>query len=155
LRVLFVMVVWMAITNEVGVGLQIADQRVILGEGEVALFAWFADEALDVFEPPGACLQGLGASGIDGGGRVFFNQIAKSHDGSQRLGSSPINGGLGPLATGFAQQRRAFYPPSAGGKHRSAHSGDSKNAAELSGFQAGVDLHLLHAVIENAYAGGR
>ena len=140
------------VTDEVGIGSQIADQRVILSEGEVALFARFTDEAFDVFEPAGAGLQRLLASGVDGGGRVLFNQIAKSHDGSQRLGSSPINAGLRPLAAGFAEQRRPSYPPSAGGEHRSAHSGDAQNAAELSGFQAEVDLHLLHAVIENAHA---
>ena len=46
----------MVVADEVGVGLQIADQRVILGEDEVALFARFADEALDVFEPADAGL---------------------------------------------------------------------------------------------------
>ena len=140
------------LADEVGVGLQIADQRVILGEGEVALFAGFAEETLDVFEPPDAGLQGLLTSGVDGGGRVLFSQIAKSHDGSKRLGSSPINAGLRPLAAAFAEQRRALHPPPAGGEHRSAHPGDAQNAAELSGFQARVDLHLLHAVVENAYA---
>ena len=75
-----------------------------------------------------------------------------SHDGSQCLGSSPINAGLRPLTAGLAEQRRPSYPPSAGGEHRGAHSGDSKNAAELSGLQAQVDLHLLHALIENAHA---
>jgi hypothetical protein len=46
----------MVVADEVGVGPQIADQRVILGEDEVALFVRFADEALDVFEPAGAGL---------------------------------------------------------------------------------------------------
>jgi hypothetical protein len=32
------MVVRVVVTDEVGVGFQIADQRVILGKGEVALF---------------------------------------------------------------------------------------------------------------------
>ena len=100
---------------------------------------------------PAPALSAL-ASGVDGGGRVFFDQIAKSHDGSQCLGSSPINAGLRPLTAGLAEQRRPSYPPSAGGEHRGAHSGDSKNAAELSGLQAQVDLHLLHALIENAHA---
>jgi hypothetical protein len=114
------------LTDEVGVGFQIADQRVILSEGEVALFDWVLDEAFDVFEPAGAGLERLLASGVDGGGRVLFNQIAKSHDGSKRLGSSPINGRLSPLAAGFAEQRRPFYPPSARGEHRSAHSSDAQ-----------------------------
>ena len=124
----------------------------IVGEGEVALFAGFTDEAFNVFEPASVGLQRLLASGVDGGGRVLFNQMAKSHDGAQRLGSSPINAGLRPLAAGFAEQRRPSDPPSAGGEHRSAHSGGAQNAAELSGFEAEVDLHLLHAVIENAHA---
>ena len=39
----------------------------------------------------------------------FLNQIAKFHDGSKRFGSSPIKGGLGPLAAGFPEQRRVNY----------------------------------------------
>jgi hypothetical protein len=128
------------VADEIGVGFQIADQRVILSEGEVALLVWVTDEAFDVFEPAGAGFQGLLASGIDGRGRVLFNQIAKSHDGSQRLGSSSINGRLGPLAAGFAEQRRPFCPPSAGGEHWSTHSGNAQKAAELPRFQTGMDL---------------
>ena len=124
----------------------------ILSEGEVALFARLADEAFDVFEPPDAGLESLLTSSFDGGGRVLFSQTAESHDGAQGLRSSPIKAGSRPLAASFAEQRRAFNPPPAGGKHRSAHSGDAQNAAELSGFQADVDLHLLQTVVENPHA---
>jgi hypothetical protein len=55
---------WMVLADEVGVGLQVADQGVILGEGETALFGRLAKEALDVFEPPDAGLEGLLASGV-------------------------------------------------------------------------------------------
>ena len=84
--------------------------------------------------------------------RLVTRVLGLPHDGSQRLGSSPINAGLRPLAAGFAEQRRPSYPPSAGGEHRSAHSAGAQNAAKPSGFQAKVDLHLLHAVVENAHA---
>jgi hypothetical protein len=84
--------------DELRIGSQVADQRVIMGEGEVALFARFADEAFDVFEPASVGLERLLAGGVDGGGRVLLNQMAKSHDGSQRLGSSPIHAGLRPLS---------------------------------------------------------
>ena len=66
----------------------------------------------------------------------FLNQIAKFHDGSKRFGSSPIKGGLGPLAAGFLEQRRPFYPPPVGGRYWSAQAGGAQNTAELSGLQA-------------------
>jgi hypothetical protein len=47
------------------------------------------------------------------------------------------------MAASFAEQRRPFYPPPAGGKHRSAQGGGAQNAAELSGLEAGVDLSYV------------
>jgi hypothetical protein len=88
---------------------------VIVGEDEAAMFA-----------PAGAGFEGPLASGVDGGGRVVLEQIAKSNHGFERLGSSPINGGSRPLAAGFARRCRPFHPLSVGGEHWSAHFGDSE-----------------------------
>ena len=85
----------------------------VVSEGEALLLAWFTEEAFDVFEPASADLECFLAGGVDGRRRVLFNQMAKSHDGSQCLGSSSIHAGLRPLAAGFAEQRRAPDPPSA------------------------------------------
>jgi hypothetical protein len=74
--------------DEVGVGFQVADERVGFGEGQVALFARLrrlAKERPDVAQTPQAAGQGLGAGGIDGGARVLFAQVAQAHDASQRF----------------------------------------------------------------------
>ncbi len=52
--------------DELRVGSQVADQRVMVGEGEVILLVWFPDEPFDVFEPANAGLKGLLAGGVDG-----------------------------------------------------------------------------------------
>jgi hypothetical protein len=59
LRVLFVIVGWMGRADELRIGSEIADQRVIVGEGEAILLAWFTDEAFDVFESASAGFQRL------------------------------------------------------------------------------------------------
>ena len=71
------------VVDELGISFQVPDKRMALGECKAGLLVWFADEALDVLEPPGAGLECLGASGVDGGGRVLFDQIAKAR--TQRL----------------------------------------------------------------------
>jgi hypothetical protein len=54
LRVLLVIVGSMGRADELRVGSEIADQRVMVGEGEALLLGGFTEEAFDVFEPASA-----------------------------------------------------------------------------------------------------
>ena len=45
------MVVLLVVVNEVGIGRQISDQGMALGEGESALFGLFTNESANVFDP--------------------------------------------------------------------------------------------------------
>ena len=73
------------VVNEVGVGFQIADQWMALGEAESALFGLFTNQSANVFEPMGAGLECLGAGGIQAAAGVLLNQAAEAHNRAQRL----------------------------------------------------------------------
>ena len=123
-----------------------------LGEAEVTLFAGLADEALDVFEPPGSGPDRLGAGGVDDGGGVLFHKVAKPQDGSHRLGAARVEGGLRPCPAVFAQHGGAVHRITAGGADRGAEARRAKDAAELARLDAGVELDLLHSGIEEPHA---
>ena len=106
-------VVWILVlllVDELGVDFQIAYQGMALGKSKVTLHGLFADEPLDVFESSGAAFKRLAAGCVQGECRVFFNQPAQCHDGTQRLWAACIDCRLRPLTTLIAQHGGAVHP---------------------------------------------
>ena len=120
----------------------------ILSEGEVALFARFTDEALDVFEPPGAALSAFWQAAS------MVAAVCLTRWQSPMMDRSASGPRRSTLACAHWPQARARPVLSTIGRRRAPERSFRRrpSAAELSGFQAEVDLHLLHAVIENAHA---
>jgi len=68
--------------NKVGVDCQIADERMVLGEGQDFLFTLLADQAAKIFKAVGAGLERLGAGTVDRSCRVLLEESAHAHDGT-------------------------------------------------------------------------
>jgi hypothetical protein len=83
---------------------------VTLGEAKGGLLGLLANEPAKVFESVGAALERLGAGGIQHAGRMLLDETAQRHNGAQRLGPAPVEGFLGPLTAGLAEDRRSADP---------------------------------------------
>jgi len=57
----------MQLVNKVGVDRQIANERVVLGEGKGFLFTLFAEQTAKIFKAIGSGFERLRAGAIDGG----------------------------------------------------------------------------------------
>ena len=78
----------MELVNKVGVDAQIADEGVVVGEGEDFLLSLLDEQPPKIFKSVGAGFERLGTGAIDGVRRVILNQAAQAHNGTQRLGST-------------------------------------------------------------------
>jgi hypothetical protein len=96
-----------------------------------------------------AGFEGLGAGGVQDGSGVLLNQIAESHNRTQRLRTACVEGTLCPLAALLAQYRRAVDPITAGGQHRSAEAAGAQGATELAGFLPSVPSMPVRQVCAN------
>ena len=74
--------------NKIRVDGQIADEWMVVSEGEDFLLSWLAEQPTKIFKSVGASFERRGAGGIDGVHRVILNQAAQAHNGTQRLGST-------------------------------------------------------------------
>ena len=72
----------MELVNKVGVDAQIADEWVVVGEGEDFLLSLLAEQPPKIFKSVGAGLERLGTGAIDGVRRVILNQAAQAHNGT-------------------------------------------------------------------------
>src|ERR1700757_4321113 len=111
LRVLVIVLGLIVIlVNEVGVGFQIADQRMALRKAEGGLFGLLADEPANIFKPVSTALNGFGAGRIQSHCGVFLDQFTETHNGAQRLWATRIEGGSRPVTAGLAQHRSTIDP---------------------------------------------
>ncbi len=62
----------MQLVNKVGVDRQIANERVVLGEGKGFLFTLFAEQTAKIFKAIGSGFERLRAGAIDGASRVLL-----------------------------------------------------------------------------------
>ena len=72
----------MELVNKVGVDAQIADEWMVVGEGEDFLLILLAEQPTKIFKSVGASFERRGAGGIDGVRRVILNQAAQAHNGT-------------------------------------------------------------------------
>src|ERR1700757_2463672 len=104
LRVLVIaLVLILVLVDEVGVGFQIADQRMALGEAEGRLFVLLAYESANIFESVSTTLNGFGAGGIQSHCGVFLDQLTQTHNRAQRLWTTSIEGGSSPITARLTQ----------------------------------------------------
>ena len=67
---------------------QIADEWMVVSEGEEFLFSLLAEQPAKIFKSVGASFERLGTGSIEGCRRVIPNQAAQAHHGTQRFGST-------------------------------------------------------------------
>jgi hypothetical protein len=70
------------LVDKVGVDAQIADEWMVVGEGEDFLLSWLAEQPPKIFKSVGASFECLGTGVIDGARRVILNQAAQAHNGT-------------------------------------------------------------------------
>src|ERR1700759_4215927 len=124
----------------------------VIGEGEDCLFGLLADQTSKIFKAVGAGFERLGAGVIDGASRMLLYQVAQTHNGAQRLDSSSVKGPLSPLTAFVAKNPGSADPIAARTKHWSVPAADPQAPAKATWFNAGMDLDLLHPLVENSEA---
>ena len=105
--------------NKIRVDGQIADEWMVVSEGEDFLLGLLANQPSKIFKSVGAGFKRLGAGGIDCASRVVLDQSTQAHNGTQRLGSSCVKGALSPESAFLTQNRGSANPITAGTDDRS------------------------------------
>ncbi len=90
----------------------------VIGESKDLLLALLADETPEIFKAVGAGFERLCTGAIDCGCRVILNQAAQAHNGTQRFGSTQVEGPLSPLSTFLAKNPGSADPVMALADHR-------------------------------------